>query len=609
MEIKEVIDEIKSNISSEEVKSNISRDLALNFKNNKCLCFLHDEKHPSMSFDNKNKRFKCFSCGKTYDIFDHYQQYKHMNFIQAIESIIKDYSLYIDYEPFKSERRAIKKATEYKQNINAILPYLELRKISKDTAKYVGLKAHDNNIVFEYKNELGEHIANKYRKAGNATKGCKMWFEAGTNINTLFNMDKVDMTKPLVITEGELDCLALIESGHKNSVSVPTGANSYEWVEVNYSWLEQFKEVILWFDNDKAGIEGMSVIAPRIPADIVKTVNSNKAKDINEILYKFGKQTVLKELKKAKEADIENIEDIGNIPDFDINEAEKIRTGIKEFDKVMHGFVLGSVNVLTGYNGAGKSTIINQMCIAEPIRQGFKTFIFSGELTRPNLIYWLTQTMVIKDQMISLKNKEGREYSKASDKAKEMIRNYLNNKLFIYSNDFDTSKTTILETMNKLAKRKNVKCFVLDNLMTIDLECKESEELNAQKQFIRDLKKFAIKYNAVIHIVAHPRKPNEKNAIVTKYDVCGSGDITNLSDYVIAMHRYTDEQKEKGKHDFDGALMLFKNRPTGKICEKGIGLYFSQKRKRFYRQDSDLNKDYGYTKGYEFIEVEGECPF
>jgi hypothetical protein len=66
-----------------------------------------------------------------------------------------------------------------------------------------------------------------------------------------------------------------------------------------------------------------------------------------------------------------------------------------------------------------------------------------------------------------------------------------------------------------------------------------------------------------------------------------SGDITNFSDYVMAVHRYTEKQKEKGKHDFDAAILLFKNRPIGKIKENGIGMYFSPDRKRFYKQDSD----------------------
>ena len=63
MEIKNVINDIKNYIDSEQVKNKIALDLGLKFKNNKCLCFLHDESNPSMSFDSKKKKFRCFSHG------------------------------------------------------------------------------------------------------------------------------------------------------------------------------------------------------------------------------------------------------------------------------------------------------------------------------------------------------------------------------------------------------------------------------------------------------------------------------------------------------------------------------------------------------------------
>ena len=66
--MKNIIEDIKRYIDSEAVKNKIALDLGLKFKNNKCLCFLHSESNPSMAFDSKKKKFKCFSCGQSYDI-------------------------------------------------------------------------------------------------------------------------------------------------------------------------------------------------------------------------------------------------------------------------------------------------------------------------------------------------------------------------------------------------------------------------------------------------------------------------------------------------------------------------------------------------------------
>ena len=69
MELKNAVNDIKSYIDNEAVKNKIANDLGLKFKNNKCLCFKHSESNPSMSYDPKKKKYKCFSCGASYDIF------------------------------------------------------------------------------------------------------------------------------------------------------------------------------------------------------------------------------------------------------------------------------------------------------------------------------------------------------------------------------------------------------------------------------------------------------------------------------------------------------------------------------------------------------------
>ena len=57
MDIKKVIDDIKNQIRAEDVKNKIASDLGLKLdKSNKCLCFNHNEKVPSMGFDMKSKK-------------------------------------------------------------------------------------------------------------------------------------------------------------------------------------------------------------------------------------------------------------------------------------------------------------------------------------------------------------------------------------------------------------------------------------------------------------------------------------------------------------------------------------------------------------------------
>lgn len=582
MNFKNIVDDIKKYIDAEQVKNKIALDLGLKFKNNKCLCFKHSESNPSMSYDSKKKKFKCFSCAASYDIFNHYQEYYNKSFLEAIKSIINDFNLNIDIIINESDRKPKKSPTKHENYNKNILTYCEKRDISKTTIDYVGVKENNNCVVFEYRNELGEHLANKYRKT-KKSEGPKMWFEKGTNVNTLFNMDKINISDPLLITEGEFDCLSAIESGFKNAVSIPSGVNSTnEWITSNWTFIEQFEEVIIWFDNDEAGIKGAREVFNRLPNNSVKIVRCEVANDINELLHKYGKLAVLKQIEKASTPVLEGVATLDMIEDFDVHEAETVKTGIDYIDEKLIGMVFGSLNILSGRNGSGKSTILNQIYIAEAINQGYKTFLFSGELVGGNVKYWLLQTLANEEQFAEYTAKDGHKYKKVIMQAKEKIVNDMKDRFFLYDSD-DYKIEAMIEKMTILAKRYGVRVFVIDNLMTVESSLKDKYE--AETDIVKRLKNFAKKYNALVHLVAHPRK--SMNDEIEKDDVAGSANITNLADYVTTISRAKDEEQE-----YDAILKILKNRHTG--VNVGKKLMFSIERKRFYSAETEkeLNKRY-----------------
>ncbi len=582
MNLKNIVDDIKKYIDAEQVKNKIALDLGLKFKNNKCLCFKHSESNPSMSYDFKKKKFKCFSCAASYDIFNHYQEYYNKSFLEATKSIINDFNLNIDIIINESDRKPKKSPTKHENYNKNILTYCEKRNISKATIDYVGVKENNNCVVFEYRNELGEHLANKYRKT-KKSEGPKMWFEKGTNVNTLFNMDKINISEPLLITEGEFDCLSAIESGFKNAVSIPSGVNgTNEWITSNWTFIEQFEEIIIWFDNDEAGIKGAREVFNRLPNSSVKIVRCEVSNDINELLHKYGKLAVLKQIEKASTPVLEGVATLDMIEDFDVHEAETLKTGINYIDDKLVGMVFGSLNILSGRNGSGKSTILNQIYIAEAIAQGYKTFLFSGELIGGNVKYWLLQTLANEEQFAEYAAKDGHKYKKVTIQAKEKIVNDMKDRFFLYDSD-DYRIEAIIEKMTILAKRYGVRVFVIDNLMTVESSLKDKYE--AETDIVKKLKNFAKKYNALVHLVAHPRK--SMNDEIEKDDVAGSANITNLADYVTTISRAKDDVAE-----YDAILKILKNRHTG--VNVGKRLMFNIERKRFYSGETgkELNKRY-----------------
>ena len=602
MDIKKIRGDIQNQINAEEVKNIIASDLNIKLdKSNKCLCFKHKEDNPSMSYDSKGKTFRCFSCGATYNIVDHYMEYHNKAYIEAIKSIVKDFNISTDKLIIKTERKPIKAPTIYKNDISKAKEYINKRCINEATIKYADVKEDNKgNIVFVYKNELGEHITNKYRPARKINKDkkeLKMWFEAETNINTLYLMDKADITKPLVICEGEFDALSLIEAGYKNSVSVPTGCKSTEWITTNWTWLEQFEEVILWYDNDEAGKEGVKEVFNRLPNKVVKVVYSDICNDINELLFKYGKLAVLKQLEKASIPLVDGVKSTKQISTFNIYEAETIQLGINKIDDNIIGLPLGSLNVITGRTGEGKSTILNQFFIGESIRQGYKVFLFSGELTESNAKGWLLDTLANKEDLLEFTSKKGYKYKKLSSSAVSRIDDFLEDKFYLYTEE-DYSINAIISKMEIMAKRYGVKVFCIDNLMVTEND--EKEELRNQTEIVKKLKSFAKKYNCIVHLVAHPRKAQNGQMGLDKSDISGSANITNLADYVMIVQRIYEEDGTD-KHT---ELTINKDRYMG--CNGKVYLLFDKDRRRFYCKNGngeELEVDY-FMQNLEQMDID-----
>ena len=167
------------------------------------------------------------------------------------------------------------------------------------------------------------------------------------------------------------------------------------------------KDKFFLYDNDEPGVKGAREVFNRLPNSSVKIVRCDVANDINELLHKFGKLAVLKQIEKASTPVLDGVATLDMIEDFDVHEAETLKTGIEYIDDKLIGMVFGSLNVLSGRNGSGKSTILNQIYIAEAIAQGYKTFLFSGELVGGNVKYWLLQTLANEEQFAEYTAKDG----------------------------------------------------------------------------------------------------------------------------------------------------------------------------------------------------------
>lgn len=613
---KDLILQAKKNMG-DKAAIKISDDLDLSGfdnRNFKACCPFHEETTPSFIWNSKDNYFHCFGCGKNYDIVDHYIEHYNLTFLESVERLFKE----TDYE-YNFSEKGIKTKKNHKypnhiknDNRDEVEKYLSLRKISKETLDYCDVQQDSSgNIVFHYYDNNDVLGLVKYRPSKKVNKGeNKNWCQKDADtLPLLYNMNKIDTTKPLIIVEGEIDAISLIECGIKNVVSVPFGANNESWIEYNWDWLEHFDKVIVWSDNDVSGINLRKNICARLGnyrtfyVDLPLELDGKKTKDANSVLFHFGKETVIKFLDDLKEIPISGIVDMADVEDYDLNTIKGIKLGIKELDSYLYKRIYGTVSIWTGKNSSGKSVFVNQACVIEPLNQGEDVFIFSGELPTPMLKSWLERTMAGTEHIEMVND----TFPKISKETLILMRNWYKGRIWLYDSD-DHSATAIMNKMIELKRKKGVSHFIIDNLMVVDLQCSENEKYTKQKDFIKSLINFAKDYNCIVDVVAHPKKTNDIiSTELDKDDIAGSGDITNLAHYVFGVHRYSEKQKEgesdksgkylKGKEPIihDTNVKIMKNRITG-TQDKKVNLWFDFPSYRFYSNTQELYKRYKWNK-------------
>lgn len=458
------------------------------------------------------------------------------------------------------------------------IEYLDSRGISKETVekyKVTTQKGNENILVFPFFDENNILQFVKYRNIIKTSGGSKEWCEKDTK-PILFGMNLCEGFDELIITEGQIDTLSVAESGFKNVVSVPTGANGFTWVKHCYDWLIKFKKIIVFGDCDNGKISLIDKLNSILKCDVrcVNIADYLYEKDANDILQKYGKQAIVKAVNNADKQDVKYIKRLSEVKKVDMMSLPKIKTGINDLDRAIGGLYFGQVILLSGKRGEGKSTFMSQI-VAEAIEQDYATFVYSGELQTYHFKNWLDLQIAGGKNISVAKNEYGDDQPYLRDEVVEIINKWYHDKAFIFDNseikggEFEG----ILKVLERAICRYDVKLACIDNLMTALDDDTSLDIYRKQSMFVKELAVMARKYDIVIILIAHPKKTKGEFENDT---VSGSSDITNAVDVVINYERAKEDDK------CDSKISITKNRLTGKLLSgiDAIELAYSNKSKR-----------------------------
>lgn len=462
-------------------------------------------------------------------------------------------SSFVEYKPFKQEK-------EYKipvwKNITSLtdkaVKYFTGRMISQSTLNE--MKIYSDNeympqliketevICFPYFNS--DSVINiKYR---GANKSFKLYKDAELifyNFNVIANYDEI------IITEGEIDCLSFIEIGCKNCISVPNGASgkNLEYLD-NYIELFDGKNIILATDNDPKGIELRQELLRRFGQERCKIVNFKEYKDANEVLCKEGGTALQDCLKNSIELPVEGVLNINNqydeIYDLYINGLKPGKTiGYSELDRYIT-YETGRVLIITGIPGHGKSEFLDYVLTKLNIMHGWKVGYFSPE------------NYPVKYHYAKIASKlTGVDFNSnvmPSDTF-ESCFNYVSDNFFWVYPEQDMSIENILEKAKYLVKKKGIKVFVVDPYNKLEHTKNRSEsETEYISRFLDIISNFAKRNDVLFCLVAHPRKidklPSKKFDIPTLYDISGSANFYNKTDYGVTVYRHFGDKESPDNH-------------------------------------------------------------
>ena len=587
--------------------------------NKKAVCPWHEEDTPSFIYNPKHYSFHCFGCGVNTDIIDAYM-HTGLTYLEALQKLFELAKI-----PFSFGEKGVQTRRQYRypkpEPINEkekVYDYLGQRCISRDTIDKLDVRQDvHGNIVFNYYDTNDVLCLVKYRPSHkiDKTKGeIKAWCQKDADTTPLlFNMNRINTTAPLLICEGEIDCMAAIESGFTNAVSVPLGANNYGWIEENFDWLEQFDNIIICSDNDEAGIKMQKECVFRlgswrtkfidIPFYCEKDGKKIPMKDLNHVLYYQGKDAVINLIHNAKDSPVDSVSDFSDISNLDLDEIDGIKTGIPALDKKLMRLFYGTFTIVTGVNGSGKSSFLSQL-ICNSIDEEKNAFLYSGELPNFQSKNWINYILA-GQRNVKEYNFDGAQYWKVTPEAQKQINDYYRGRLFIYKDGYDHKVDSIMKSMEDSTRKYGCKLLIIDNLTSVNLEANEQNKYQKQEEFVTRLIDFAKKYNVAVVLVVHPHKIEQMRRL-NKMDIQGISAIIDLAHRILSLYRVTKEDKHgipnkrgngwyKEPIPYDVLCDILKDRLLG-FEGSNAGLYYDKPSRRFFVDEYSLDRQYKWDE-------------
>lgn len=451
-------------------------------------------------------------------------------------------------------------------DMSGVVASIPERRLSDDTCrKYQVTVTYDSKGKLErhhypyYSAETGELIASKVRQV--KSKG---FFASGDLKNAgLFGQNTCrGRGKFITITEGELDAMSVYEMfGQKfDVVSLKGGASSAaKEIKEQLEWLEGYDQVVLCFDQDKAG---------KLAVEQVKDIFSpNKLKIVDLPLKDASEMLVGNRVKEFVQHwwDAKVYRPDGIIAGQETWEALVSKRQVKSvpypwdgLNDITRGHRPFELVTITSGSGMGKSQFIRELEYDLLHRTEANIGVLALEEDVPRTTLGIMS--VAANRPLHLE-----EDTPVDDLRPFWDATLGTGRYYLFDHWGSTSADNLLSRVRYMVKALDCRYVILDHLSIVVSSQEGGDERKSIDEIMTRLRTLVAETGVTLFLVSHLKRVNgkahEDGGSISLQDLRGSQSIAQLSDIVIGMER--DQQHEDPEIRNTTCVRILKNRYTG----------------------------------------------
>jgi len=466
---------------------------------------------------------------------------------------------------------------------------LKKRGLTEEQCRKYRIHKDGDTLRMHYFDKAGNVVAAKVK-----TKDKQFWMEGDNVDHQLFGQNLIpDTGRRLTIYEGELDAV----SGYAAQptwphVSIPHGAaGAKKDLQKVLPLLQGYEEVVLFFDNDDAGIQAAQDCAAILPPGKAKIARLEKYKDASDALQKGDLEAIRRAIYDAKTyrpdgiVEAKSLRELVSTPNLKcIHEYP-----FKGLNEKLHGIRYGELVTITSGTGSGKTSFCRNLA-THLLQQGERVGILELEAGNRNTALGIMSCAVGQPLHIG-------EHDKG-EIDKHFLVSLANYDLYLFDGFGSFDPDTIYQRIEYMASGLECRVIFLDHI-SILLSGLEGDERRMIDQTMTRLRSLVERTGITLFLVSHLRRAsNDKHAHeeggrVNLSSLRGSHSIAQISDTVVALER----DQQAGTSGDATTVRILKNRysgETGKACEISYDLNTC----RFTEHETQTEREFNPTTDF-----------